>query len=117
MNNQKKLLSGRVIIQLLLFIVLEPFLPLLISRHWGWWEAWGYGSLSVLGFAVSRALAARRHPDLIEECSQFMQQENVKTWDKKLAPLLGLGGLLVMLAAGLEALLTYLATPFFLDSL
>jgi protein-S-isoprenylcysteine O-methyltransferase Ste14 len=54
---------------------------------------------------VSRALAARRHPDLIEERSQFMHQENVKTWDKKLVPLMGSGGLLVMLAAGLEALL------------
>ena len=44
MNNQKKLLSPRVIIQLLLFIVLILFLPLLVSWRWNWWEAWVYAS-------------------------------------------------------------------------
>lgn len=107
MNNQKTLISPRVIFQLLFFIVLIPFLPLLIARRWDWWEAWVYGILSVLSFVVSRILVARRHPDLITERSQYMQQENTQSWDKNLAPLMGLGGILVMVVAGLDALLDW----------
>jgi protein-S-isoprenylcysteine O-methyltransferase Ste14 len=107
MNNQKKLLSPRVIIQLLFIIVLIPFLPLLISWHWDWWEAWVYAIFSILGFVVSRTLAARRHPDLIAERAHFMQHENTKPWDNILAPLIGLGGGSVLLVAGLDARLDW----------
>jgi protein-S-isoprenylcysteine O-methyltransferase Ste14 len=107
MNNPKKLISPRVILQLLVFIVLIPFLPLLISWRWAWWEAWVYGLLSVLSFVVSRLLVARRHPDLIAERARDMQHENAQSWDKKLAPLMGLGGILVLLIAGLDALLDW----------
>jgi hypothetical protein len=31
-----------------------------------------------------------------------MQQENAKSWDKLLAPLLGLGGILMLLVVGLD---------------
>ena len=78
----KKIFSPRVIAQLLFLVILVPFLPLLISRRWDWWEAWVYGFLSVLGFVVSRVLVARRHPDLIAERSRYMQHENTKSWDK-----------------------------------
>jgi protein-S-isoprenylcysteine O-methyltransferase Ste14 len=105
MNNPKKLLSPRVIIQMLVFIVLIPLLPLFISRHWNWREAWVYGFLSILNFAVSRLLVARIHPDLIAERARYMQHENAQPWDKKLAPLMGLGGILVLLIAGLDELL------------
>jgi protein-S-isoprenylcysteine O-methyltransferase Ste14 len=101
---KKKLISARVIIQLLFFIVLIPFLPLLIARHWDWWEGWAYASLSILGFAISRLLAARRNPDLIQERANYMRQENTQSWDKKLAPLLGVGGILVMVVAGMDKL-------------
>jgi protein-S-isoprenylcysteine O-methyltransferase Ste14 len=88
---------------MLFFIVIIPFLPLLISWRWDWWEAWVYAMIGILGFAISRVLAARRHPDLIAERARFMQHENAKPWDKLLAPFLGLGGGLVMLVAGLDA--------------
>jgi protein-S-isoprenylcysteine O-methyltransferase Ste14 len=107
MNNQQKIISPRVIAQLLLFIVLLPFLPLLISWRWDWWEAWVYAVISILSFVVSRALAARRHPDLIAERAHFMQHENTKHWDNILAPLMGLGGVLVLLIAGLDARLDW----------
>jgi len=75
----------------------------LIAGRWGWWEAWAYAILSIASFAISRALAARRHPDLIAERAQHMQQENIKPWDKRLAVWLMLGGILVLLVAGLDA--------------
>jgi protein-S-isoprenylcysteine O-methyltransferase Ste14 len=88
---------------MLFFIVVIPFLPLLISGKWDWWEAWAYAIISVLGFAISRALAARRHPDLIAERARSMQHEDIKPWDKRLAPLLGIGGAMVLVVAGLDA--------------
>ena len=104
MNTQKRAITPRVIVQMLFFIVVIPFLPLLITRRWDWWEAWVYALVCVLGFAASRALAARRNPDLLAERARFLQHEDAKSWDKLLAPLVGLGGGLVPLAAGLEAL-------------
>ncbi len=107
MTNQKLSFSPRLIAQMLLFIVIVPLLPLLISWHWNWWEAWVFAAISILGFAVSRALAARRHPDLIVERSKILQHEDAKPWDKTLAPLVGLGGGLIPLVAGLDALLDW----------
>ena len=104
MNDQQRLISPRVIVQMLFFVVVIPFLPLLISRRWDWWEAWIYAIISILAFVISRVLAARRHPDLLAERARFMQHENAKSWDKLLAPLLGLGGGLVLLVAGLDML-------------
>jgi protein-S-isoprenylcysteine O-methyltransferase Ste14 len=104
MKDQHRTITARVIVQVLFFIVLIPFLPLLISRHWGWWEAWVYALVSILGFAVSRVLAARHHPDLIAERARTMQHEDATSWDKRLAPFLGLGGGLVLLVAGLDKL-------------
>jgi protein-S-isoprenylcysteine O-methyltransferase Ste14 len=89
---------------MLLLVVLIPFLPLLISLRWDWWEAWTYAIVCILGFAISRLLAARRHPDLLVERARFMQHENTKQWDKILAPLVGLGSGLIPLVAGLDAL-------------
>lgn len=103
MSHEKLLLSPCVLIQLLLVVVLIPFLPLLISWRWGWWEAWVYALLCVLGFVASRALAARRHADLLAERSRFMQHENTKPWDRVLAPIVGIGSGVIPLVAGLDA--------------
>jgi protein-S-isoprenylcysteine O-methyltransferase Ste14 len=111
MPNQAKIISPRVIVQMLFFIIVVPLLPLLISGRWGWWEAWVFAIVCIGGFAVSRALAARRHPDLLKERARFLQHEDAKPWDKLLAPLVGLGGGLIPLAAGLDELLDW-SPPF-----
>jgi len=110
-NNQQRILSPRVVIQVFVFVVVIPFLPLLLSWHWDWWEAWVYALSGVLSFAISRVLVARRHPDLIAERARFMQHEDAKPWDKALAPLLGFGGGSVLLVAGLDALFDW-SPPF-----
>lgn len=103
MRRKPHFISFRVVLQMLFFVVIIPFLPLLISWQWEWWEAWVYAIISILGFVISRVLAARRHPDLIAERARFMQHENAKSWDRVLTFLLGVGSILVMIAAGLEA--------------
>ena len=103
MSNPNQTLNARVILQVLVFVVLVPFLPLLISWDWGWWEAWVYALIGILGFVVSRFLAARRHPDLLAERAKFMRHEDIKPWDNVLARLVGLGGAWLPLFAGLDA--------------
>lgn len=100
----KRGLSLRVILQLVFFVVIIPFLPLLITQRWAWWEAWVYAGVNVIGFVISRALASQRHPDLLEERAKFSKHEDAADWDKWLAPLVGLGGGLIPLVAGLDAL-------------
>ena len=72
---------------------------------WDWWDAWAYALIGVLGFAISRILAARHHPDpdLLGERAKFMRHEDIKPWDNVLARLVGLGGSLIPLVAGLDA--------------
>jgi protein-S-isoprenylcysteine O-methyltransferase Ste14 len=103
MSNQPRSISPRVIIQVLVFVVVVPFLPLLFSGRWGWWEAWVYAIIGILGFAISRFLAARRHPDLLAERARMLRHTDAKSWDRVLAPLVGIGGALIPLVAGLEA--------------
>jgi protein-S-isoprenylcysteine O-methyltransferase Ste14 len=96
-------LSIRVILQMVFYILVVPFLPLLISWQWDWWEAWMYAFISIFGFIISRALAARRHPDLLAERARFLELEDAKSWDKRLSPLIVLGGGLIPLVVGLDA--------------
>lgn len=111
MKENQRVLTFRVIFQVVLFIVLIPFLPLLISRQWDWWEAWVYAISAILSFIISRLLAAKRNPDIIKERAKIMQHENVQPWDKRLTPFLGIGGILVMIIAGLDGLFGW-STPY-----
>jgi len=105
MNPGQRILSPRVLIGILFFIVVVPLLPLIISRHWDWLEAWAYAVISIAGFVISRLLASRRHPDIIAERARFMQHEDTKTWDKRLIPILRNAGIATVAVAGLDELL------------
>ena len=103
MENKGTTPGFRIIFQLLVFVVIIPFLPLLISQQWGWWEAWVYAAVYILGFVISRWMAHTRNPDLIEERAKSTEHEDTEPFDRILAPLVGLGGALIPLVAGLEA--------------
>ncbi len=103
MSEPSKTFTPRVVIQMVLFIIVVPFLPLLITWRWDWWAGWAYAIVYILGFVASRALAARRHPDLLAERARFTEHEDAAPWDRVLAPLVGLGGGLIPLVAGLDA--------------
>ncbi|MBI5825275.1 MAG: isoprenylcysteine carboxylmethyltransferase family protein [Chloroflexi bacterium] len=102
MNKTQKTFTLRVIVQLIIVVLVAPFLPLIVSGQWSWWQAWAYAVVSILSFVISRIIANRRHPDLIKERARFMQAKDTKPWDKILAPLLGLGSILILIAAGLD---------------
>jgi uncharacterized membrane protein len=86
-NKQQKIISPGIFILTILLVVVIPFLPLLISKHWDWWEAWVYAITTIIAFTFSRVIAARRHPDIIAERAGFLQHENTNPWDKRLASL------------------------------
>jgi protein-S-isoprenylcysteine O-methyltransferase Ste14 len=103
MEKQKEVNILRTVILLLLVLVVIPLLPILISGRWGWWQAWVMAAVFLLSFVISRALAARRTPDILRERANFGQHENTQPWDKVLSPLVAFGSVFVMAAAGLEA--------------
>lgn len=115
MTNPPKIASVRIIFQGLVFVVGIPFVPLLISRHWGWWEAWVYAAINIVGFVISRSVTERRHPDLMAERIRFLQHEDAKPWDRRLVPLVVVGGGLIPLVAGLDVLLNW-SRPFSLST-
>jgi protein-S-isoprenylcysteine O-methyltransferase Ste14 len=102
MSEKTKLLTPRVVVMLLVFILLVPMLPLIIPWRWDWWEAWVYLAINVFGFIISRYLAGRKHPDLLVERGKYLQHQNPEKWDKLLSPLLSLGGGFIPIAAGLD---------------
>ena len=103
MSKQEKIFTPRVLLLTGFFVIVIPLLPLLISWHWDWWEAWVYALVNILGFVISRVLAGRRNPDLLAERARFAQHDDVKEWDKVLFPLVVLGSGLIPLVAGLDA--------------
>jgi protein-S-isoprenylcysteine O-methyltransferase Ste14 len=102
MAQQNKPVIWRVIVQMVIVVVIAPFIPMIISARWDWWQAWAYAVASILAFAISRLLVARKHPDLIAERARFMEAKDTKPWDKVLAPLLGIGSVLILVVAGLD---------------
>lgn len=102
MTETKRTFTLRVIIQALLVVVAAPFIPLIISGQWGWWQAWAYAIASILAFVISRVLVNRRHPDLIAERARFTSAKDTKAWDKILAPLVGIGSVLILVVTGLD---------------
>jgi protein-S-isoprenylcysteine O-methyltransferase Ste14 len=102
MADTKKPFTLLVIVQMTLVVFVAPLIPMIISGEWDWWQAWAYAIASSLAFIISRVLASRRHPDLLAERARFMEAKDTKPWDKILAPLLGLGSILILVAAGLD---------------
>jgi len=103
MKNQKSSNIIRIVFMLLLVLGVIPLLPMLISGKWDWWQAWVMAGIFVLGFLVSRAIAARKTPDILKERANYNQQENTQPWDKWLSPAVAFGSVFILLVAGLDA--------------
>lgn len=107
METKKNALTIDTLVKMIVFILIMPFITILISWKWDWWEAWAYGILSVVGFAVSRRLAVQRNPDIMAERASYGKQEDTQPWDKILSPLVALGGAFILIVAGLDMLFAW----------
>lgn len=104
MTAQTKFLNPKTIMQLIIVVVIMPLMPMLISGVWKWWGAWAWAVVSILGFLLSRGLASRRHPDIMQERSRSMELKDTKPWDKFLAPAMALGSFVILIVAGFDKL-------------
>lgn len=111
MSDTKRTFTLKVVVQLLIVVVLMPMLPLFISGAWNWREAWVYAVTATLGFVLSRWLAAKRHPDILRERARSMELQDAKSWDRFLAPIMGLGSVVILIVAGLDKLFGW-TSPF-----
>ena len=103
MTEKERVFTFSLILQLLLFIILVPMLPLLITWRWDWWQGWVFALGMILSFVISRTIAAKRNPDIIAERGKIAKHDNVEPWDRALTTLLGVAGLLLPLVGGLDA--------------
>lgn len=103
MTSRSLKITPSVAVQLLLVLVIMPLSPLYISGRWDWCEGWVSAAIFILGFVVSRVLAVRRHPDILQERAASMGHEDTKSWDKLLAPLVAFGSVFILIVAGFDA--------------
>ena len=66
MAKAEKNLTWRIIVQLVIVVLIAPFIPMIISDQWGWWQAWAYAAASILSFVISRLIVNHIHQDLIK---------------------------------------------------
>jgi protein-S-isoprenylcysteine O-methyltransferase Ste14 len=77
-------------IKLILTYLLMPLVLLLIGWDLVWWQGWLYSVLFLVIGIGSRILAEKRHPGLMAERGKFGKDQNIKPWDKVLAPLMAI---------------------------
>lgn len=97
-----KVTTSTLLVEMVIVGVVTSMLHLWIAQRWDWQEGWLYAISSFLCFLVSRILAVRQHPDILQERNNWMKHKNVKPYDKILAPLMALGFLLVPIVAGID---------------
>ena len=74
---------GVILTYLLMALVL-----LICGGDLGWWQGWLYAIWLVGVGIVSRVIAEKRHPGIMAERGKLGRDQNVKPWDKILAPLM-----------------------------
>lgn len=91
------------VLRSVVMLAVVQLLPLLVSWRWRWWEAWAYAGVQLGGFAISRAIVATKHPDLLLQRARATQLDDAQPWDKKLVSAMMLLSLLSLAVAGFEA--------------
>ncbi len=89
-------------ISLTVVYLLIPLTLFICGGDLTWWQAWVFSFLIVVAGVGGRMLAERRHPGLMAERVKF-GAENVKPWDRILAPLMSVSvGFPLVVVAGLD---------------
>ena len=70
------------------------------SWKWDWWNAWVYIVIYLAFLAFNAIVLLGRHKELVEERSQI--GEGAKGWDKIIGTITGLGGIAILIVAGLD---------------
>lgn len=83
--------------------LIVPLVLLVVGRDPCWWQAWAFSLLALVAGVGGRAWAERRHPGLQADRMRFGRGQQVKPWDRVLAPLMGFSVLyLLVIVAALD---------------
>jgi len=95
--------SLRQWVRLVVAYLFIPLVLLVFGGDFGWWQAWIYSLLIVVGGIGGRIWAERRHPGLLAERQNIENIQSAKPWDKVLAPLMALSvSFPLVIVAGLD---------------
>lgn len=87
-KNPVQTLNARQWIRLIFLYLLFLVILLFVSGDFGWWQAWVYSLLVFAAGIGGRWWAEQRHPGILMERTRWTGLENIKSWDKVLAPLM-----------------------------
>jgi protein-S-isoprenylcysteine O-methyltransferase Ste14 len=77
-----------------------PLVLLVVGRDPSWWQAWAFSLLVHVAGVGGRVWAERRHPGLQADRMRFGRGQQVKPWDRVLAPLMGFSLLYPLVIVG-----------------
>ncbi|PLX24173.1 MAG: isoprenylcysteine carboxyl methyltransferase [Marinilabiliales bacterium] len=102
-HNQFESASRKSWLRLIIIHLLIPVVLLISGWDLAWWQAWFFSALIVVAGIGPRMWVEKRHPGLLAERSKFGKAQNVKRWDKVLAPLMAVSlSFPLFIVAGLD---------------
>ncbi len=102
MTDDEAMTPARAAVRLLILSAVFPLFLFPFAGRWDWGVAWILIITLIVATLVSRWLAFREHPDLLDERASSFGAEDAKPWDKVLSPAMGITPLLVLIVAGLD---------------
>ena len=80
-----------------------PIILLVCGWDFSWWQAWVFFVLIVTAGLGGRIWAEHRHPGILAERFKCLKAQDVKSWDKIIAPLMALSlSFPLVIVAGLD---------------
>ena len=80
-----------------------PITLLVCGWDFSWWQAWVFFVLIVTAGIGGRIWAEHRHPGILAERFKSLKAQDVKSWDKVIAPLMALSlSFPIVIVAGLD---------------
>jgi protein-S-isoprenylcysteine O-methyltransferase Ste14 len=97
---------GTGVLKILVFalvLLLFNLVPFFVAGRWDWWGAWANAMLAFLAMFIGRLIVNSRNPALLAERLHSLKADDIKAWDKKIVPLIGIvGPLFTLVIAGLN---------------
>ena len=95
--------SSKHWVGLIMMHLLIPLVLIICGWDLGWWQGWFYSALIVLAGIGPRMWLEKKRPELMAERGKFGKAQNVKSWDKVLAPLMAVSiSFPLVIVAGLD---------------
>ncbi len=96
-------LGAKAIVRFIMYVLLLPAALFIAAGRLDWVMGWVFVGLLIVVTVVSRVMVARKNPELLAERAESLAAENVKSWDRVLAPLVSFyGPLVTWVVAGLD---------------